>query len=357
MQRPEPSPEGWGCIGGHWVQAGSRCWAGARPGCARCGQLRTAGTRVLPTRPGSAVPGTWLPLGRAARLSPAGSGCRHCFLRRQSRGRDPVGERGNRKPQVRPGRRAAGGVPGVLLPGAGAMCWGRGHRPSSPPDPRSTCRSIPRRGTAASGLTLTPQGCCLLWPQPHVPSLCWVRSVTALVGARRVPALHPQLAIGPAFAPRPSSLPFPQDAGCRMAPPEPAQSGGLQPVPLCCRKSRGGGKTLHQRALGTPQGPGAGLPLPGCSPARPQQLHGPAAPRAPAVSSRGWQGPCPLPAPGWRQQEGRGQSWDKPQQRRLWRRERGIEGLPWQTAESPLKPGMNLLPPGERKVGPLPHKN
>lgn len=223
-----------------------------------------------------------------------------------------AGKRGNRKPQVWQGCRAADGTLGVLLPGA--VCQGCGRQPSCPPDPHSTCRSIPRRGTASPGLILTLQRCCLLQPQPHVPSLCWVRSVTAPAGARRVPAVHPQLTVGPAFAqdPPPSPSPRMQDG-----PPEPAQSGGLQPASLCCRKCRGGGETLQQRALGTPRGPRTRLPLPSCSPARLQQFHGPATPPVLAASSQGWQGSCLLPTPGWRQQEGRGQSWDKLQQRQL----------------------------------------
>lgn len=128
-----------------------------------------------------------------------------------------AGKRGNRKPQVWQGCRAADGTLGVLLPGA--VCQGCGRQPSCPPDPHSTCRSIPRRGTASPGLILTLQRCCLLQPQPHVPSLCWVRSVTAPAGARRVPAVHPQLTVGPAFAqdPPPSPSPRMQDGPPRAS--------------------------------------------------------------------------------------------------------------------------------------------
>lgn len=305
MQHPKPSPEGWGCTRDCWVQAGSRCWAGAWPGGAQCRQLRTAGTRALP--PGLAAPcwAPWLPPGRAAWLSPAGSGCQGRFLHRQSRGQGRPAKEGTESP------RCSGAARQPVA--HQEFCYWElepcaRDEATGPPVPQTlACGSVPGRGTAPPGLILTPQGCCLLQPQSHVPSLCWVMSVMALVGPRRVPALHPQLAEGPALAPGPSSLPFLQDAGCRMARPEPAQSGGLQSVSLHCRKSRGGVETLQQIALGTPRGPGTGLPLPSHSPARAQQLHGPAAPWALAASSWGRQGPAcsPCPAGGIRRAEGR----------------------------------------------------
>lgn len=118
-------------------------------------------------------------------------------------------------------------------------------------------------------------GCCLLWPQPHVLTLCWVRSVTAPMGTCRVPALHPQLAVGPALAPEPSSLPFPQDAGRRKAPLEPAQGRDLQLASLHCRKTWRGGRDPPAKSPGDPLEAGGICPAalhPGCSsPTAPQR--------------------------------------------------------------------------------------
>lgn len=72
-------------------------------------------------------------------------------------------ERENRKPQVRQGRERPAAHSEFCARAAG----------TDPP--------VPQTVPVPVGLspTLTPQGCCLLWPQPHVWSLCWVRSVTA----------------------------------------------------------------------------------------------------------------------------------------------------------------------------------
>lgn len=162
------------------------------------------------------------------------------------------------------------------------------------PRPWQCLQVHPQERHSPPGLILTPRGAACSGHSPaSCLTLCWVRSVTAPTGTCRVPALHPQLAVGPALAPEPSSLPFPQDAGCRKAPLEPARGRDLQLASLHCRKTWRGGRDPPAKSPGDPLEAGGICPAtlhPGCS-----------SPTAPQRAPR-------IPVPVWRQQEGRGQS-------------------------------------------------
>lgn len=175
LVRASSNPERRGCPSSCWVQAGSKLRAGAAPALAACAGPGQSPGRGWGVKERTESPRCGRDVGHLAVQQ------KFCYQELEPY----VEDIGTRPPAPQTLAVPAGPSPG-------------GAQPTRPyPD---------------------TQGCCLLWPQPHVPTLCWVRSVTAPSGTCRVPAPHPQVAVGSALASGPSSLPFPQIKGAGRHP-------------------------------------------------------------------------------------------------------------------------------------------